>query len=175
MKMKLLARTLSLLIIASLTLFFANCGGDGGGSTPEEKVQLGKLKGTWEISTATLTMGSTVDRTGDFTGFTLQISGDFDSDSPEGPYSYQVGGTRPTPSPWPASGKWFFGDDPKTLLVRDEDNDNQLDTNGDDLAMFYSINSSNVLTISFTCESCDYAGSRTAQVDGLWEFVLTPQ
>lgn len=47
--MKFLTRTLSLITVASLALFFANCGGDGGGGSAKEKTQLKKLSKTWEI------------------------------------------------------------------------------------------------------------------------------
>jgi hypothetical protein len=169
MKMKVLTRTLSLLSIASLTLFFANCGGDDN-PKPKEEVQLGKLSQTWEISEVTL---DGVDRIADFTNFTLEMEGTFDSDQPEGPYTFSVGGSRPTPSPWPANGNWFFGPDPESQLIRDEDDDGTLDV--DDLGITYSIASSGELTLTFECDGCNYPGARTRQVDGIWEFVLTPQ
>ena len=158
--MKLLTRTLSLLTIASLTLFFANCGGDDGGGKSKEEKQLDKLKKTWNIVSAEL---DNVDRTADFTGFTLTITGTYDKNAVAGdyPYDYSVGGSRPTPSPWDASGSWEFGGDPETLLVRD-----------DGVGIVYSINSSGELTLQFTCTTCDYPGARTAEVQGNWEFVL---
>jgi hypothetical protein len=90
MKMKLLTRTLSLLTIASLTLFFANCGGDDGGGKSKEEKQLDKLKKTWTIQSVEL---DNVDRTADFTGFTLTITGTYDKDAVAGdyPYDYSVG------------------------------------------------------------------------------------
>jgi hypothetical protein len=161
MKMKLLTRTLSLLLIASLTLFFANCGGDDPAKSKEE-VQLGKLKKTWNIVSAEL---DNVDRTADFTGFTLAFSGTYDKNAVAGdyPYDYSVGGSRPDPSPWPANGSWEFGGDPETLIIRD-----------DGIGIVYSINSNGQLTMQFTCPDggCQYPGSRTAQVEGNWEFVL---
>jgi len=164
MKMKLLIRTLSLLAIASLTLFFANCGGDDGDPKSEEEVQLDKLKGTWEVVSAELegNPGAQID-----TDFTLTISGTFDSDSPEGPYSFSVTGTQ-APSPWPPSGTWEFGGDPKTQIVRLNDN----------MGIVYSIDSgSGNLTLLFSCPTggCQFAGARTKEVEGDWEFVLSPQ
>lgn len=163
--MKLLTRTLSLLTIASLTLFFANCGGDDGNGKSEEEVQLGKLKKTWNIVSAEL---QGVDRTADFTGFTLTITGTYDKDAIAGdyPYDFSVGGSRPTPSPWPGppgAGTWEFGGDPETLIVRD-----------DEIGIVYSINSNEQLTLTFTCPEggCQYPGNRTSQVVGTWEFVL---
>lgn len=160
--MKLLTRTLSLFTIASLTLFFANCGGDDPKKSKEE-VQLGKLKKTWTIVSAELDGDP---RTADFTGFTLEISGTYDKNAEPGdyPYDYTVSGSRPTPSPWPGppgTGTWEFGGDPETLIVRD-----------DGVGIVYSINSSGQLTLQFTCDGCNYDGARTVEVDGNWEFVL---
>lgn len=158
--MKLLTRTLSLLTIASLTLFFANCGGDDGGGKSKEEKQLDKLKKNWNIVSVTL---DNVDKLQLFTGFTLEFSGTYDKDAQTGdyPYDFTVGGNRQDPSPWPASGSWEFGGDPETLIVRD-----------DGVGIVYSINSNGELTLQFTCTTCNYAGSRTAEVQGNWEFVL---
>lgn len=168
--MKLLTRTLSFLSIASLTLFFANCGG-GGDDKSAEEVQLGKLSQTWELVSAELdgNPGAQIDP-----NFTLTISGSFNSDSPEGPYDFSVSGTT-APSPWPPSGNWFFGPDPETQLIRDEDDNGNLDAS--DLGITYSIDSSGDLTMTFTCPDggCQYAGARTKEVEGTWVFVLTPQ
>lgn len=160
--MKLLTRTLSLLTIASLTLFFANCGGDDGNGKSEEEVQLGKLKKTWKIVSAEL---KGVDRKADFTGFTLEFDGTYDKNAEPGdyPYNYTVSGNRPPIGPWPESGFWEFGGNPETLIVRD-----------DEIGIFYSINSNEQLTLTFTCPEggCQYPGNRTSQVVGTWEFVL---
>lgn len=161
--MKFLTRTLSLITVASLVLFFANCGGDGGGGSAKEKTQLKKLSGTWEIVSADL---DTDPRTDDFTGFTLTISGTYDSDSPEGPYQYSVSGSRPDPSPWPASGTWTFANisGNEGNLLRD-----------DDVPMHYKIASNGQLTLNVECAACDYDGARTTEVNGTWTFVLDPQ
>ena len=159
--MKLLTRTLSLLAIVALTLFFANCGGDENGKSKEE-VQLGKLKTNWSIVSVEL---DGVDRIDDFTGFTLEFDGTYDKNAVPGdyPYDFTVSGNRPPISPWPASGFWEFGGDPETLIVRD-----------DEIGIVYSINSNEQLTLTFFCPEggCQYPGSRTAQVVGTWEFVL---
>jgi len=158
MKMKLLTRTLSLLTIASLTLFFANCGGGGGEKAPEE-VQLGKLSKTWVLGTATLDDMASTQIGSDFA---LTISGSFNSGSPDGPYNYSVTGTS-TPSPWPASGTWTFdsisGDGGQ--IIRE-----------DGIGITYLIGSDGRLTLTFTCLICDYAGARTSDISGNWEFIL---
>ncbi|MBL7841729.1 MAG: hypothetical protein JNJ75_16410 [Cyclobacteriaceae bacterium] len=163
--MKFLTRTLSLVTVASLALFFANCGGDGGGGSAKEKTQLKKLSGTWEIVSADLDGD---DRTADFTNFKLTIGGTYNSDTPEGPYSFSVSGSRPDPSPWPASGTWTFANisGNEGNLLRD-----------DDVPMHYKITSNGQLTLEVECAACDYPGSgaRTFEVNGPWTFVLDPQ
>ncbi len=165
--MKLLTRTLSLLTIASLALFFANCGGGSDGGSSKEKTQLKKLSKTWSLATApnSAKLGSD-DRTADFTGFTLEITGTYNSDSPEGPYNYEVGGSRPDPSPWPASGTWEFANissGNEGNLVRE-----------DDVVMHYKINSSGQLVLNVQCLACDYEGARTSEVNGDWTFTFNP-
>lgn len=164
MKMKLLTRTLSLLLISSLTLFFANCGSDGGEKKPE-KVQLEKLSGTWVLGTASLDGDEALAAQSIESNFSLTIGGTFNSDSPDGPYTYAVTGTT-TPSPWPASGDWIFesisGDG--GLIVRD-----------DGTGITYSIGSDGKLTLSFNYDGAGFPGARTSQVSGDWIFVLDPQ
>lgn len=162
--MKFLTRTLSLITVASLILFFANCGGDGGGGSAKEKTQLKKLSKTWEIVSVDL---DNVDRIQDFDNFTLTLSGTFDSDSPEGPYTYAVSGSRPDPSPWPASGTWTF--------ANISGNEGNLLREDDDVPMHYRIASNGQLTLEVECAACDYDGARTTEVNGTWTFVLDPQ
>jgi len=162
--MKLFTRTLSLLLIASLTLFFANCGGDDPKAAPEEE-QLDKLSQTWDIVSADL---DGTDRTADFANFDLIISGSFDSDNPEGPYDYDVTGSRPTPSPWPDAangngGTWTFAATP--------DGDSGLIVRDDGIGMGYEIVGGQ-LTVTFNFTGAGYAGARTAQVEGDWTFVF---
>lgn len=159
--MKLLTRTLSLLI-ASTTLFLANCGSDGGEKKPEQ-VQLGKLSGTWVLGTATLD-GEASEQIE--SGFALTIGGDFNSDTPEGPYTYSVTGTT-TPSPWPASGTWVFSSTSGDggLIIR------ELDGTG----ITYSIGSDGKLTLAFNYSGDGFEGARTSQVSGDWIFILDPQ
>lgn len=162
--MKFLTRTLSLITVASLVLFFANCGGDGGGGSAKEKTQLKKLSGIWEIVSADLDGD---DRTADFTNFTLTIGGTFNSDTPEGPYTFSVSGSRPDPSPWPASGTWTF--------ANISGNEGNLLREDDDVPMHYRIASNGQLTLEVECAACDYDGARTTEVNGTWTFVLDPQ
>lgn len=166
--MKFLTRTLALSTLASIALFFANCGGDGGGGSAKEKAQLKKLSKTWEIVSADLDGD---DRTADFTDFTLTISGEYNSDNPEGPYDYDVTGSRPDPSPWPGAsdgngGTWTFANisGNEGNLLRD-----------DSVPMHYKIGSNGQLTLNVECAACNYEGARTTEVNGKWTFVFDPQ
>lgn len=164
--MKLFTRTLSLLAIASLTLFFANCGSDGGETNPM-KGQLGKLSQTWNIVSAAYG-NPAVDRTADFTGFTLTMSGSFDSDNPEGPYDYDVANGQPVLSPWPqapdgSGGTWEFASTPV--------GDSGLILRNDGIGMEYTI-SSGQLTLTFNFSGPGYPATKAAQVEGDWTFVF---
>jgi hypothetical protein len=157
---KVVSRLASLMIVAGALVFFSNCGGDDP-KDPAQKVQLEKLSTTWNIVSATL---DGTPRTADFTDFTLTISGTFNSNDPDGPYNYSVAGTRPTPSPWPASGQWDFA------AIGTGDTGSILRSDG--VPVTYSIASNGQLTLTFECIDCDYAGSRTEEVNGNWIFVL---
>jgi hypothetical protein len=163
--MKKIMKPLAVLFIAALVLLFANCGGGGNEAAPE-KVALEQLKKTWTIASSNGAKLGTQDRTGDFTGFTLTFSGSFNSGSPSGPYTFTVGGTRPTPSPWPASGSWNFAGEPSK-------NNGSIVRINDGIGIVYSINSSGQLTLQFTCSDCTHDGSaKTSQVNGTWTFVM---
>ncbi|MDH4057505.1 MAG: hypothetical protein OEU76_02015, partial [Cyclobacteriaceae bacterium] len=101
----------------------------------------------------------------DFTNFKLTISGTFNTSNPEGPYNFSVSGSRPTPSPWPASGSWTFtniGTGDTGSLLRN-----------DGVPMVYTISSGGQLTISdLICTSCNYPGAKTEQVNGTWVFTF---
>lgn len=165
MKMKFLSRSLSSLSIFSLVLFFS-CGDDGGGADPR-KGQLQKLSKQWSIVSADLDNSAANETTG-FTNFKLTIGGTFNSSNPEGPYTYTVSGSRPTPSPWPGEdeghgGEWTFVGDPvgdSGLILRD-----------DGIGMEYEINGSE-LTLTFNFTGTGYEGARTAEVNGNWTFVF---
>lgn len=133
---------------------------------PTEKIQLEKLVGSWTVTSAKLD-GTTRD---DFSTVAIAISGTFNSSAPEGPYQYVVSGTRPNPSPWPASGSWIFGDGEaaKSVIIRDAGT-------ADEVQMTYVLSSDgNTLTLEFNVSGSGWAGSaRTEQVEGDWEFVLT--
>lgn len=167
--MKVLVRILSLITIVSTAVFFANCGGGDGGGSAKEKAQLAKLSKTWILEDAELNGDPRAD---DFDNFELTISGTYNADSPEGPYEYDVTGSRPDPSPWPGAsdgngGTWEFvsfqsGD--KGTLLRD-----------DGVSMTYQINSAGDLILTVNCLACEYEGARTSEVNGVWTFTFSPE
>jgi hypothetical protein len=131
---------------------------------PTEKILLGKLSKTWTVSSVTL---EDAPRT-DFDDIELVVSGTFNSNSPEGPYDYDANGTRPNPSPWPATGKWSFaeGESAKSIIIRDAGT-------ADEVQMSYELSTDGKeLTLSFNVTGEGWAGSRTARVDGDWVFVF---
>jgi hypothetical protein len=162
--MKNTAKSLSILSFVIVALLLVNCGGGGGEAAPE-KIALEQLKKkTWSIKTVGGAKLGNTDRTADFTGFKIAFTGDYSSNSPSGPYTFTVSGTRPDPSPWPGSGSWTFAGEPSknsgaftTAIIG---------------GINYGINSQGELQLDFTCSSCNFDGARTSQVNGDWTFIL---
>lgn len=162
--MKLLARAVSFVILASAVVLMSNCGGDDPKKSAQE-IQLGKLSKTWILVSASL---NTVTEPPQqiLSNFSLTFSGTFNANSPDGPYNFSVTGTQ-FPSPWPPSGTWRFagiGSGDSGTLFRITD----------DMPITYSIDSTGKLTLTFTCPAggCEFPGARTEQVVGVWTFVL---
>ncbi len=152
---------LLLVLVAAMLVVSCKPGKD---PDPFEKIQLAKFAKTWTIQSAKL---DNVTRD-DFSTITLVLAGTFNNNSPEGPYQYTVNGTRPNPSPWPASGSWSFaeGEGAKTVVIRDPGTD--------DLQMNYALSAdAKTLTLTFNVTGPGWAGSRTNEVEGNWEFVFT--
>lgn len=123
-----------------------------------EQSSLQKLLNTWTLTSAIL---DGTPRTSDFAGLVLTISGTFTS--PGGTYTYSFTGTRPNPSPWPASGTWKFDADPTLQIIRLDDGQK----------MNYSLeNNDKQLIIQFNYQGAGFAGGRIQEVAGNWEFVF---
>ena len=149
---------LSILVAVCMAAALTNCDDDGGGGSSEEQTQLDKLVGTWTLSSASLDGTA---RTTDFPGLTLTLSGTF---SQGATYAYSFTGTRPNPSPWPASGTWKFDANPSSQIIRLDDGQK----------MNYSLGNGNAqLTIEFNYQGSGFAGSRIEEVAGNWQFVFT--
>lgn len=157
--MKFAARFLSLMILAGAAAFYISCdGGDGGSKSPQEK-QFDLLKGSWTLQSASL---DGTNKTSDYSNLVLTLAGTF---AENGIYDYSFTGTRPIVSPWPASGKWKFGTDPVTDIIRDPNT-------GDEIAAVYTLTST-TLTVSFDLPAGkSWSGGRVGSVEGSWEFVF---
>jgi hypothetical protein len=151
---------LSVLVLVSAGLFYSSCGGGGDEKTPEE-VQLDKLKGTWNLQSAS----DGTDRTDEYPGMAVTISGTY---SEGGTYNYaSTADSWPSISPWKAADQWKFkSGNVTTILVRQAD---LLDMN-------YTLsNSDNTLSLTFTYSGPGFANGRISSVDGNWAFTFTRQ
>lgn len=159
--MKLAARILSLVVLASIVTLYTNCGGDDPAPASKEKVQLDKLKGSWTLNSVT-NDGSA--RT-DFVSVVLTISGTYAADG--GTYNFSFTGTFPNPSPMPKTGTFKFGANAETQLIRVNDS----------FPMGYTLsNSDNNLSITLdNYTGAGFAGGRIEQVTGDWVFNFTKQ
>jgi hypothetical protein len=163
MKMKISTRTFSVLSLISLAILFS-CGGGGGGDSSPEKSQLKKLSETWVLGTFTYEDGDSPQI--DDVDFSISISGDYDSDAPEGPYEFEVTGTI-DPSPLPPSGTWKFEsiDGNEGLIVLNEV-----------LPIAYKLESNGNLSLTFHCgDGCSFDGAKAFTVTGDWVFNLVPE
>src|SRR5690606_11940076 len=121
--MKVAARVFSFLLLASAVIFLSNCKKDDP-ETSQEQIQLGKLVGSWTITSVTLDGD---DRIGDVNGV-LVLEGTYAADG--GQYNYYFSsGNMPSPglSPWPlktasSKGNWKFGSNVSSQIIRVEDN-----------------------------------------------------
>ena len=150
--MKYSSRILSLLLLVSMTVFFAGCDKSEGGKTSKKDQQIKALVGTWSVNTAKLD-GADVD----YDGFQLEISGD------EGdPTLAFVAIDRPEASPWDSEGSFSFGSDVEHDLIR-----------ADDVDIEYTV-TANTLTMSFTYTGTPFNNpGRVESVAGDWVFTFT--
>lgn len=155
---KVVSRLASLMVVAGALVFFSNCGGDDP-KDPAQKQKLDALSKTWNVTK--VTFENLQDRTDDFDSFTLNISGGFNSNNPDGPYNYSVT-NNPAFTPWPTpSGTWTF-----TTLG--SGNSGTL-TRNDGVLMTYSINSAGELSLTFKYGD---SGGRSKVIEGDWEFIF---
>ena len=161
--MKIASRILSLLILVVISTFYMGCKKDDDDKKTEEQTQLEKLLGTWTVVSA----NDGDDRTADFTDSTpmvLTLAGNY---AEGGTYNYSLTGSRPDPSPWPASGTWKFGTNKQQDIIRDPNT-------GNEIPMTYSV-TENELIIEFTVPdgSAGWPGGRVGEVAGQWTFTFT--
>ena len=159
--MKFLTRIVSVAVLGALATFYMACDDGGTEKTPEE-LQFEKLNSSWALTSA----NDGTDRTGDFPGLVLTVSGTF---QPGQTYNYSLTGTRPNPSPWPANGTWKFGTDPNTDIIRDPGSVSETNMN-------YTVTDSS-LTLEFNVPegSNGWPGGKIESVEGNWTFVFSKQ
>ena len=158
--MKLITRLLSLSVLVAAAILYAGCDGGGDDTKSEQETQLEALVGTWTLTSADLDGD---DKLLLFTNVKLTLSGSFvnpDTDL----YTYSFTGTLPSPAPFPKSGKWIFGSNVKTQIIRDPGTE--------DFPISYTL-AGTTLTLTFDCEECDYPGGRVSSVNGEWVMVFT--
>jgi hypothetical protein len=151
--MKLVSRILTLLVLASATVFYSSCGGDDDNAKSETDQQLEKLNGSWVIQAP-----GDVTQDGDappfaFTNMTLAIN------APAGSTTFNWTATgRPELGPWDAQGTFEFGDPVASKLKRN-----------DQVSINYNVTDTKlIMTFSFS-NSAGYPG-RTKSVEGDWSF-----
>jgi hypothetical protein len=154
--MKLSLKFLALILIPGMLVFMSGCKKKTGPGESTEDIQLGKLSKTWKITSVSL---DGVDRTADYTNFSLTISGTAGGSS----FGYSTS-NRPTLSPWPSSGTWAFGTPPETQIVRDKGN------TADELPITYSV-SDTQLQVTFNYNGAGYP-ARVSNVKGQWIFIF---
>jgi hypothetical protein len=162
--MKLATRILSLLVLAAFATFYMSCDGDDGDGQSEQQIQFNKVKSTWVMETA----NDGTDRTLDFPGLALTLALD-ETFQENGVFEYSLEGTRPNPSPWPASGTWKFdSSDPTHKIIRD--------TGDSEIPVTYEVSDTDLL-IEFDIPEGHpgFAGSRVSSVSGHWIFTFSKQ
>ena len=155
------SRLLFLLMLFSIGIFSVSCD-EGGEDTTEEETQLNKLKGTWTLQSVN---NDGDDRTDEYPGMTLTISGTYSSG---GTYNYtSVATSWPSVSPWNDIDTWKFKSDAvTTVVVRQSDLQN----------MTYQLsNNDNTLQVSFDYPSSEpgFNNGRVEKVDGSWSFTFS--
>lgn len=155
--MKLVSRILTLLVLASATVFYSSCGGDDDNAKSETDQQLEKLNGTWVIQAPTDVTQDSDAPPFPFTNMELTINAAAGSTS----FPWQAAG-RPTLGPWAASGTFEFGDPVASVLLRD-----------DKVTVNYTVDETSlIMTFKFS-NSSGYPGGRVASVEGDWSFEFT--
>lgn len=154
--MKLAVRFCSLLVLASVALFYISCdNGDSPGKSDRD-AQIEKLNGTWKITTndnVTLDGGATGE---DYTNFTLTLNGQQGNNAI--PYTAS---NVPETSVWSSAGTLTFGTNVLQDLTRE-----------DGVSITYSVNET-TLVMQF-----NYAGDplgRVRNVEGDWRFTFARQ
>jgi hypothetical protein len=146
-------RILSFFALIIILVAYSGCGGSDTPSEPLTDTQLTKLAKTWKVASVSL---DGVDKTSDYSAFQLVFSGTKGNTV----FGYSTS-SRPSLSPWKASGSWEYGTAVETQMIRDKGT-------ADELPMTYSVTET-TLQITFTFNGSGYT-SRTGVVKGQWVF-----
>lgn len=153
--MKHLARLMSLLVLVSAGIFFANCdGGNDPGKTEEEK-QLDKLAGNWTVTGMSFE-GSTA-RQDEFLGANLNISTNKE-------FTF-TNDTQIEASPWPDNSEWEFGANVLSDMTR-------FDPDSEEVPLTYEVDGTTLTITIANYSGAGWAIGRTKSVDGDWEFTF---
>lgn len=151
--MKTLLKIMSISGILIMLMTYTGCK-DKDDPVPLNKIQLEKLTSSWKVSSVTL---NGVDNTSYYEDFGIAIAGTNPTS-----FSYTTS-KRPHYSPWLPGGKFVFGSDVATTIVRDKGTT-------DEVSVTYTVTDTRLeLRFSF---SGDPYNARTASVNGQWVFVF---
>ncbi len=154
-----IAKALIALVVLGGLFTLSNCGSSSPAPEPLANQQFTKLQKTWKLTAVTLDGTSQFAPAGLYNNtFTLTISGTKGATS----FDYAVAG-RPPLSAWKAGGKWSFGADAATQIVRDPD------VTADKLDMTYSV-TDNTLQVQFNYQGTGF--TRADQLKGNWVFTF---
>ena len=158
--MKLYFKPILSVAVLAILLGYTGCGGSNPPGPSAEEVQLGKLVSTWKVGSTGDVLLDNVSKKSDYAGFTLTLSGTAGATS----FDYTTAG-RPALSAWKSGGKWKFGTDPETDIIRDPG------TN-DEIPVTYTV-TENQLEITFNYNGDGEPNAKTNQVTGQWVFRLS--
>lgn len=159
--MKITLKAYSLLILVAVAALQAGCKKDDNDSKTVEQQQLEKLVFEWTLQSAQDSQG---DRTADFAGLVLHITGNYTGEGKV--YNYSLTGQRPNPSPWPESGVWKFGTDKTKDIIRDPGG-------VDEILMNYTVTGSDLILTFEVPDGGGWQGGRIKNVTGEWTFNFT--
>ena len=151
--MKLVSRILTLLVLASATVFYSSCGGGDDDPKSETDTQIEKLNGTWVIQSNTDVKQDGGDPTYPYKNMELTITASAGSTS----FPWKMT-SRPPLSPWKDQGTFEFGDPVATKLTRD-----------DKVVVTYSVTDTKLILTFEGFTGSGYTG-RVKNVEGDWSF-----
>ena len=148
-----LARFLSLIVLASVVVFYVSCDGGGDPEKSEIDEQIEKLNGTWDATAVTL--DGVAPTSQNYDDLQLVIQGAAGNEQ----VNYTVSGRPSGSNPWNSGGILEFGTaNVKTELTRE-----------DGIAVSYSVTET-TLVVDFNFSGTPYDVGRVANVSGNWHF-----